>query len=425
MGYVARLVCAFPGVIVTVGVLLTIASTWIVIARFNVVNNTSDLLSDKYESKITYNELLKDFGSDYRYILLIQSPDVAMNRAAADEIGQYLETLKPQISTVISKINFDSVKPRLLFTQTPEQLEDIEKKLSDQVDLQKQTQDKNKKAQQMALDLNSILAEAAEKFNDPTYLRKKENWKDFKPFVKQFVSILNKVSAQAEGKTVKQEIPKDSDDSNDDSDSADANEMIAEHEYLSFQKGTSILVIAYTDDAHPDENADTPFSKTTTKIREHLKEISPKYPGATLELTGEPALDTDQIADSTSDTIKAMAITLSLIIGLFFVSYRSFLRPFFALLVLIMAVLWSLAFAFITVGHLNILSVAVIPMVLGIGIDFGIQILGRYEEELGHGRSINEAVMNALQHTGVAIITGGSTTAAAFFTLCFNDFVGR
>ncbi|HUB65931.1 MAG TPA: MMPL family transporter, partial [Candidatus Methylacidiphilales bacterium] len=30
----------------------------------------------------------------------------------------------------------------------------------------------------------------------------------------------------------------------------------------------------------------------------------------------------------------------------------------------------------------------------------------------------------ALRHTGVAIITGGSTTAAAFFTLCFNDFIG-
>ncbi len=63
-------------------------------------------------------------------------------------------------------------------------------------------------------------------------------------------------------------------------------------------------------------------------------------------------------------------------------------------------------------------------MVLGIGIDFGIQILGRYEEELGHGKSVQEAVTIALQHTGIAIITGGSTTAAAFFTLCFNDFVG-
>src|ERR1700683_793091 len=118
MGAVARMVCAYPAVIVAVGVLIAAASTWIVITRWNVVNNTSDLLSDKYPSKINYNELRQDFGSDYRFIVLIQSSDPAQNRHAADEIGKYLETLKPQISTVLSKIDFTSIKPRLLFTRS-------------------------------------------------------------------------------------------------------------------------------------------------------------------------------------------------------------------------------------------------------------------------------------------------------------------
>ena len=420
MGLVARWVCACPGIIVTVGVLLAVASIWIVATRFTVVNNTSDLLSDKYPSKINYNELKKDFGSDYRFIVLIHSSDPVVNRQAADEVGAYLETLRPQITTVISKIDFSSVKPRLLFTRSPEELEKIAKQLSDQVDLQKQTQDKNQKIQQMALDLNSILSEASQKFNDPTYLHKKENWKDFKPFVKQFNSILNKVSAQAEGKKSE---PQESDDSDsDDNDNVDANEMIAEHEYFSLQGGQSVLIFAYTGEEEKD--SDSPFSKTTTKIRAHLKEMESKYPGVTIELTGEPALDTDIAAQSNLDATKAALLTVCLIIGLFVLSYRTVLRPTFAILVLIMAVLWSLGFALITVGHFNVLSIAVIPMVLGIGIDFGIQILGRYEEELGLGHTVKEAVATALQHTGVAIITGGSTTAVAFFTLCFNDFVG-
>ena len=420
LGAVARMVCAAPGIIVTIGGLLAAASLIVILLRANIINNTNDLLSESYAPKRAYTELKNDFGSDYRYIILIQSPDVNLNRKAADEIGQYLETLKPQITTVLSKINFDSVKPRLLFTQTPEQLEKIAKQLTEQRDAQNQQQVKDKNVQQTALDLNSILSETNQKFNDPTYLHKKENWKDFTPFVKQFVSLLDKVSAQAEGKTLKDEVPEKSDQ--EDSDSSDANEMIAQHEYFSLQDGKSVLVFAYT--GEPDKNGDTPFSETTAKIRDHLKEIQSKYPGATLELTGEPALDTDQIAESGSDATKASLITIGLIVALFFFSYRSFLRPTFALLVLIMAVLWSLAFTFLTVGHLNILSVAVIPMVLGIGIDFGIQILGRYEEELRNGRSLSDAVNQALQHTGVAIITGGSTTAAAFFTLCFNDFVG-
>jgi len=420
MGAVARMVCAYPGVIVMVGALFAAASIWIVVTRFNVVNNTTDLLSDKIASKRYYNELKRDFGDDYRFIVLIQSPDPVENRRAADEIGTYLETLKPQITTVLSKIDFSAIKPRLLFTRTPDELEKIAAQIEDQVNLQKQTEDKNKKIQQIALDLNSILDEANQKFDDK-YLRDKKNWPDFKKFVDQFVSILNKVAAQADGKTLAQEESKVSTDDNA-LDDFDANEMLAEHEYFSLQGGNAVLVFAYT--GTEEKDSDAPFSNTTETIRKHLKELEAKYPGAKLELTGEPALDADEMAATKTDTTKASCITLALIIGLFFLSYRTFLRPAFTFSVLIMAVLWSLGFALVSVGHFNILSIAVIPMVLGIGIDFGIQILGRYEEELGLGRTVNEAVTAALQHTGVAIITGGSTTAAAFFTLCFNDFVG-
>ncbi len=69
MGRVARLVCACPALLLVLSLLLTAASIWVVATRFNVVNNTSDLLSDKYESKKDYNELLKDFGSDSRFIV--------------------------------------------------------------------------------------------------------------------------------------------------------------------------------------------------------------------------------------------------------------------------------------------------------------------------------------------------------------------
>ncbi len=66
MGHVARLVCAAPGVIVIAGVALAVASSYVVATRWYVLNNTSDLLSAKYAPMQHYNELRKDFGSDYR-----------------------------------------------------------------------------------------------------------------------------------------------------------------------------------------------------------------------------------------------------------------------------------------------------------------------------------------------------------------------
>jgi len=421
MGWTARLVCSCPAIVLVIGILFAVASTWVVVTRFNVVNNTSDLLSDKYESKKNYNELLKDFGSDSRFIILIQSPDLQKNRQAAEEIGPYLQSdeLKPHIGTVLYKIDFSTIKPRLLFTRDITDLQKIANEVGSEADAQRANQQNSEK---ISLDLNSILNEANKKFDDK-YLRKSENWKDFKPFVSRFVSILNNISSQAEGNppaVKKAKAPADQSALDD----FDSNELLAQHEYFSLQDGKAVLVFAYPGTAEKD--SDAPFSNTVAHIRAKLKamEQDPKYQGVEMKLTGEPALDADQIAASNSDAAKASCITLVLIIGLFFLSYRTFLRPAFTFFVLIMAVLWSLGFALIDVGHFNILSVAVIPMVLGIGIDFGIQILGRYEEELGRNRTVEEAVTNSLKHTGVAIITGGSTTAAAFFTLCFNDFVG-
>ena len=415
MGGVARGVCRAPRAVVAVAVVLTIISAIVVATRFKVVNNTSDLLSDKYESKRDYNELLKDFGSDSRFIVLIKSDDPAVNRKAADEIGPFLETLKPHVTTVLYKINFAGVEPRLLFTRDVPELEKIAKQVEDQVKAQ-QGQG------QVALDLNSILNQANQKFNDK-YLRESSNWKDFTPFVAQFISVLNKVSDQAEGKN--QPVSEDkpgAGGSGGGPEDYDSTAMLAQHEYFSLQGGKALLVFGYPGD--PDKDAAAPYSTTVGQIRQHLKEMEGRYPGVELKLTGEPALDADEIDTSTNDTIKAGSITVALIIALFLFSYRTFVRPTMTFLVLIMGVTWSLAFALLTVGHFNDISMAVIPMVLGIGIDFGIQILGRYEEELGRGRTVEQSILAASQHTGVAIITGGSTTAIAFFTLCFNDFVG-
>ena len=164
--------------------------------RFNVINNTTDLLSDSSLPKQNFNELVKDFGSDSRFIVLIQSPDTARNRLAADAVGPYLETLKPNVSTVLYKIDYTAIKQRLLFTRDPAEL----KKIADQVEKEVAMQQASaKNTQQIALDLNSILDEANQKFDDK-YLRQSTSWVDFNQFVPRFISILNKISAQASGK---------------------------------------------------------------------------------------------------------------------------------------------------------------------------------------------------------------------------------
>ena len=92
------------------------------------------------------------------------------------------------------------------------------------------------------LDLNSILDEANSKFDDK-YLQKSENWKDFNSFVVRFISLLNKISAQAEGKTFVPESAQTSDDKHSIED-FDAGATISQHEYFSLPDGQTLLVMA-------------------------------------------------------------------------------------------------------------------------------------------------------------------------------------
>ena len=242
MGGVARMVCAAPGAILIAALVLAAASVWVLATRFTVVNNSSDLLSDKSAAKQSYNELVNDFGTDSRFIILIKSDDVAENRKAADAIGPWLEALKPHISTVLYKIDYSKVKPHLLFTAGIDQL----KKIEDQVNNEVKRSRASRKAETDGARPQFDPRRGQPKFND-SYLREKSNWKDFKPFVAQFVSILNKVSDQAEGKTA---LPaKKASDSNKggetDFDTGDADDQFAQHEYFSLEGGKALLVFAY------------------------------------------------------------------------------------------------------------------------------------------------------------------------------------
>jgi hypothetical protein len=83
-----------------------------------------------------------------------------------------------------------------------------------------------------------------------------------------------------------------------------------------------------------------------------------------------------------------------------------------------------MAFTFLVVGHLNILTITFAPILIGLAIDFGIHLITRYEEEMRKGRTAVQAVDRATVYTGQGIITGALTTAMAFLAMGFTRFKG-
>jgi hopanoid biosynthesis associated RND transporter like protein HpnN len=130
------------------------------------------------------------------------------------------------------------------------------------------------------------------------------------------------------------------------------------------------------------------------------------------------------MATSERDITLATAITVALTIILLLVAFRGLLNTIAAMLALAVAVSLSFGFATLAVGHLNILSSVFAVMLIGIGIEYGIQVVLRYQEELKRGGEKMEALRLALARNVWAITMAAATVAAAFITFAFTDFKG-
>ena len=163
---------------------------------------------------------------------------------------------------------------------------------------------------------------------------------------------------------------------------------------------------------------------TVEELRRLVKETQAEVPGVNAGVTGFPALDFDEGAQSQKDTTLASIVSLLICALIFIYGYNETGRPIKATICLVIGLGYTLAFATIAVGHLNILTMTFVPMLVGLAIDFGVHLITRYEEELRHGKSRQAALGKAMVYTGQGIFTGAFTTAGAFLAMCFTRFKG-
>jgi uncharacterized protein len=197
----------------------------------------------------------------------------------------------------------------------------------------------------------------------------------------------------------------------------DASDEAAAGTYITFNHGKIFLVTAHapTDDLNGD---------AVERIRELVAQTKAEVTGVNAGLTGEPVLEHDEMAQSQSDTTVASIVSFILCAIIFIYGYNETGRPIKASICLLVGLAYTFAFATLTVGHLNILTITFLPMLIGLAIDYGVHLITRYEEELRHGKTEAEALTKAMTFTGQGIFTGALTTSGAFAAMWFTDFKG-
>ena len=141
-----------------------------------------------------------------------------------------------------------------------------------------------------------------------------------------------------------------------------------------------------------------------------------------LTLTGLPAIVADETAILQRDVALTTVVAICGILALFYFGFRSLRQTVLGLLPLLTGLLWTLAFVRLAFGSLNLVTSAFIVTLLGLGIDFAVHLLSRFNEARGEGLPSREAAEAALLGAGPGILTGALTTSGAFIALAASRF---
>lgn len=159
-------------------------------------------------------------------------------------------------------------------------------------------------------------------------------------------------------------------------------------------------------------------------IRGAITSLRPEFPDVQAGMTGTPALSNDEMLTAFHDSTIATGLAFALTLGLLLLIVRRGPETFVMLAVLIVSLAWSLGLITATVGHLSVFSVMFISLLVGIGIDYGIYVFFRYEEEMAQAQPPREALLVTARRTGPGILFGALAGAGTFGVLILTEFRG-
>jgi hypothetical protein len=159
-------------------------------------------------------------------------------------------------------------------------------------------------------------------------------------------------------------------------------------------------------------------------VRGAIADLRRDFPSVTAGVTGAPALSNDEMSVAFQDSQIATLLAFSLTLLVMILAFWRVGKPLLLLAVLAVSLAWSMGVTTLVVGHLTIFSVMFISIVIGIGIDYGIYFLFRYEEEIFLGRNLGEALELTAARTGPGMALGALTAGGTFLVLLLTDFRG-
>jgi len=149
-----------------------------------------------------------------------------------------------------------------------------------------------------------------------------------------------------------------------------------------------------------------------------LRRFAGRMAGISPRITGMAMVAVSWLKEIMDGTVKAAAYIFLAIFLLLLFSMKSLRRSFLALLPLTVGMIWMLGLHPLLGWRVNMVNIGVIPLILGMGIDYGVHIVHRFTVE-------NEDIGTVFRYTGKALLLSALTTMIGFGSLgLMGSFAG-
>ena len=398
---VSAYVVSHPALVITAALFVSVLSILLSVARLEVNTNQDDLVSESLPYHRRYKDYLREFG-DFEYIYVVV--DVEAMGGARDVAKGFIERLASRLSgldgikEVVYKLSNPVLERSFLLYLPKEKLSELAHMFKNGV--------VNTKRISSWKGLDDIIRSVNEILKAPDIeSRREEATKGFK-FMEMLVDGM---ALSLEGK-----IPPPPDLSN-----LFLDEATDKDGFLFTANGKLAFLLIM-----PEKRYDTlsVIEKPLREIRGAIEETKREFPNVVVGLTGRPVLAADEMSTTNLDMTRATLLAVAIMSIIFFVYFKGVFRPLAAVMALLAGISWTFGLTTLVIGHLNLLSSVFAVILVGAGMEFGLQLLARYLEGLGDELSVKAAIEMAIQRTGKGNLTAALTTSAAFFAIMFTRF---
>src|SRR5690554_2569709 len=155
-------------------------------------------------------------------------------------------------------------------------------------------------------------------------------------------------------------------------------------------------------------------------IKKIIAQVQRDYPQLAIGYTGDVAIQADEQYALRFDMLVPSLAALGVIILLFIFSIQPFRAVFFAMLSLVVGILLNYGIIGITLREINMLTSTMGALLIGLGVDYGIQFVTHFGIYRKDGHTPADALRFTYAKAGMGTFLAALTTAVGFFVMALT-----